>query len=296
MNLQLMRFFVAAADAGSLSAASEKLNYAQSNLSTRIAQLERELGEQLFYRYKRGVTLTAKGRIFYKYAVRILSIAEEAANAVKDQDVAQGNLLLGSLEATALGDLPDLLSAYNAKYPNVSLSLQVDLNDFFQEKVLRHTLDGAFMVSPVSHPSLIEIPFKKDRLIFVGSNSSSPSSPNELLRTARLITFPDGSAFRNRLELLLASQEIPYYDRLIVINSLGVMISNISAGLGYGYLPINVVSRYIQRGLMREYPVESSFSELNISFVYRRDHMNDAAFRYFLQMVRGMGDTEKQIL
>ena len=289
MDLQLMRFFVAAADAGSLSAASEKLNYAQSNLSTRIAQLERELGEQLFYRYKRGVTLTAKGRIFYKYAVRILSIAEEAANAVKDQDVAQGNLLLGSLEATALGDLPDLLSAYNAKYPNVSLSLQVDLNDFFQEKVLRRTLDGAFMVSPVSHPSLIEIPFKKDR-------PSSLSSPDELLRTARLITFPDGSAFRNRLELLLASQEIPYYDRLIVINSLGAMISNISAGLGYGYLPVNVVSRYIQRGLMREYPVESSFSELNISFVYRRDHMNDAAFRYFLQMVRGMGDTEKQIL
>lgn len=285
MDLQLLRFFVTSADAGSFSAASEELHYAQSNLSTRIAQLENNLGEKLFYRYKRGVTLTTKGRLFYQYAVKILSIAEEAMFAMQDQDTAQGSLVLGSLEATALGDLPELFSAYHIKYPDVSLSLQIDLNDFFQDRVLHRSLDGAFMVSPVSHPSLVEVPFKTDHLIFVGSCSASTSSPGELLRTAPLITFPEGSAFRQRLELLLASQEIPYYDRLIVMNSLGAIIANISAGLGYGYLPSSIVSRYIKRGLMQEYAIESDFSELNISFIYRRDHLMDAAFRYFLQMI-----------
>ncbi len=51
MDLQTLRFFVAAADEGSFSAAAEKLSYAQSNLSNRIKQLEEELGEPLFYRY-----------------------------------------------------------------------------------------------------------------------------------------------------------------------------------------------------------------------------------------------------
>ena len=60
MDLQTLRFFVAAAEAGSFSAAAEDLNYAQSNLSNRIKQLEEELGEPLFYRYRRGVALTAK--------------------------------------------------------------------------------------------------------------------------------------------------------------------------------------------------------------------------------------------
>lgn len=285
MDLQLLRFFVTSADAGSFSAAGEKLRYAQSNLSTRIAQLENELGTPLFYRYKRGVRLTAKGRVFYDYAVRILSIAEEAACAVRDQETARGRLVLGSLEATALGDLPELLSAYHAKYPDVALSLQIDLNDFFVNKILQRSLDGAFMIGPVVHPFLVEAPYKTDFLVFVGSKSSHSAPPEEILQSAPLITFPEGSAFRQRFELLLASQEIPYYDRLFVMNSLGAMIANISAGLGYGYLPKSIIQPYIDRSLIQEYPLGSAFSELNISFVYRRDHLKDAAFRYFLQML-----------
>ena len=69
MDLQTLRFFVASADAGSFSAAAENLHYAQSNLSNRIKQLEEELGEPLFYRHKRGVSLTAKGKVFYDYSI-----------------------------------------------------------------------------------------------------------------------------------------------------------------------------------------------------------------------------------
>ena len=59
MDLQTLRFFIAAADTGSFSAAADDLHYAQSNLSNRIKQLEEELGEPLFYRHKRGVSLIA---------------------------------------------------------------------------------------------------------------------------------------------------------------------------------------------------------------------------------------------
>ena len=67
MDLQTLRFFVAVADAGSFSAAAENLHYAQSNLSNRIKQLEEELGEPLFYRHKRGVSLTAKLDVVFIY-------------------------------------------------------------------------------------------------------------------------------------------------------------------------------------------------------------------------------------
>ena len=169
MDLQTLRFFVASADAGSFSAAGEKLRYAQSNLSNRIRQLEEELGEPLFYRYKRGVTLTAKGKVFYDYAQRVLLLTEEAVTVIRDMEHPRGSLKLGSLEATALKHLPSLLSEYHRMYPDVSLSLQTDMNDVFLGQVLSRKIDGAFVSGPVNHPEIEEKYFRSEKLVLVGN-------------------------------------------------------------------------------------------------------------------------------
>lgn len=86
--------------------------------------------------------------------------------AVRDTEHARGKLVLGSLEATALGDLPDLLASYHKQYPDVSLSLQTDMNDVFLEQVLNRKLDGAFVAGPVAHPELAEHSPPLDSLLF----------------------------------------------------------------------------------------------------------------------------------
>ena len=286
MDFHTLRYFAEAARTGSFSIAAEKCHYAQSNLSSRIRQLEEELGEPLFYRNNRGVSLTAKGEVFYDYAIRILQLSEEAAKAVHDMDIARGKLTIGSLEATALGDLPSLLSTYHQKNPEVKLSLKVDMNDVFLEQVLNRTLDGAFVSGPVDHPQLTEIPFKQDRLLLVGGPDANVQDVEDILQNASLITFPEGSVFRHRLEMMLAQKSIAYQDRLTVLNSLGAMIANIRAGIGYGYLPVSVVTPYIERGQMVSLPTQSPYDQLHIVFLYRSDHILDAAFRFFLDMIR----------
>ncbi len=77
-------FFRTVAEEGSYSAAAEKLNYAQSNLSSRIIQLEKECGALLFQRHKNGITLTGKGSLLLDYAVQILDISNEMEKAVRD--------------------------------------------------------------------------------------------------------------------------------------------------------------------------------------------------------------------
>ena len=157
MDLQVLRFFVTVAQEGGFTAASEKLHYAQSNLSTRIRQMEEELGETLFYRNKRGVTLTAKGELFYEYANRILNMSEEAMTAMRDMDHARGSLTIGSIEATALGDLPGLFAEYHRDYPDVKLSLTTDMNDVFVDKVLNREIDGAFVAESPERKELNEL-------------------------------------------------------------------------------------------------------------------------------------------
>lgn len=287
MDLQVLRFFVTVAQEGGFTAASERLHYAQSNLSTRIRQMEEELGETLFYRNKRGVTLTAKGELFYGYANRILNMSEEAMTAMRDMDHARGSLTIGAIEATALGDLPKLFANYHKEYPDVKLSLTTDLNDVFADKVLNREIDGAFVAESPQRTDLEEIFIKKEKLVFVTSTQEQASDLWELLKTAPIITFPEGSIFRRRLELLLASHGNLSPAQMIILNSLGAQLVNISSGLGIGYLPESITESFTSQGLMKKYELEDKdrLSELDITFIYRRDHIMDAAFRYFLERV-----------
>lgn len=285
MDLQSMRFFVSTADAGSFSAAAEKLSYAQSNLSTRIRLLEEELGEPLFYRGRKGVTLTAKGQVFYEYALQLLRLSEEAVNAVQNLDEPRGRLRIGSLEAIVLEDLPELMSAYHGRFPDVKLMLHTDMNEKLQSLVLDRSMDGAFIAGPTSNPDLIEIPFSVKHLILVGSAKEKERPAESILTEAPLITFPEGSIFRHRFEMLLSSYSSNYQNRLHVMNSLSANIVNICAGIGYGYLTKSGSAFFIAQGLMREYKIYDPYSELNIIFVYRRDRVMDAAFVRFLEMV-----------
>ena len=250
MDLQVLRFFVTVAQEGGFTAASEKLHYAQSNLSTRIRQMEEELGETLFYRNKRGVTLTAKGELFYEYANRILNMSEEAMTAMRDMDHARGSLMIGSIEATALGDLPSLFAEYHRDYPDVKLSLTTDMNDVFVDKVLNREIDGAFVAESPERKELNELFIRKDKLVFVTSIQEESSDIWELLKTAPVITFPEGSIFRRRLELLLASHGIISPSQMIILNSLGAQMVNITSGLGVGYLPESIIGPYAAQGLM----------------------------------------------
>lgn len=282
MDIQTLYFFKTIADHKSFTAASEVLHYAQSNLSTQIKKLEDEMGVTLFHRFKRGVSLTAKGQLFYEYADNILRLTKEASSAMSDMDIARGDLRIGSIEATALRDLPELIRYYHSNYPEVRLSMKTDMNDVFPGLVLGHKLDGAFIVGPYEHPELENHYFKSDELVLVGSIYDESCSAEEILYEKSLITFPEGSAFRQRMELLLASRSIAYSDRLTVFNSLGAMLANIVAGLGFGYLPKSVVSSYIERGLISEHYIDDPYSDLKIVFIHRKDRIMDAAFRYFV--------------
>ncbi len=286
MDLQVMKYFKAIADTGSFTAASEQLHYAQSNLSTQIMHLEEELETKLLYRHKRGVSLTSDGKLFYNYVNDILRMVDEASLSLKDMDTARGDLRLGSIEATALNDLPKLIGDYHLKYPAVHISLITDLNDFFLKPVLDHKLDGVFVEGPIDHPEVEEIILKREKLVLVGSSSEKNLTADEILQDKELITFPEGSSFRRRMEKLLASKGISYSDRITIFNSLGAMITNIAAGLGFGYLPESIVTEYIGRDLMTIYPLDDPFSEFDVVLAYRKDHIRVASFRYFIEMLK----------
>jgi len=124
MDIQDLKYFCTAASEGSLSKAAQKLHYAQSNLSTKIMQLEQELGTPLFYRNNHGVTLTPKGELLLRYATDLINLAEETVIAVRNGATAQGMLKIGSMESTVVSYLSEFLTAFRAGHPQVTVQVE----------------------------------------------------------------------------------------------------------------------------------------------------------------------------
>lgn len=235
MDLHALRIFKAIADSGSFSAAAHALNYAQSNISTRIQQLEMELQCSLFYRNNRGIDLTPKGKLLLEYADRILALADVAATAMQEDGVARGPLSIGSMETVASVHLPRLLAKYHHQYPQVRLSLTTGNTSYCIEQVLGHDLDGAFVAGPIHHPDLVQKAYCLEHLLLVGDMAHGETDFWNNLAKETLLVFPYGCSYRAMLEAIV-NQPKRGMDRIIEFNSLGAMLASICAGLGIGLL------------------------------------------------------------
>src|SRR5919107_4072244 len=122
MTLQQLRYFLAAAEHGSFSAAAQALFMAQPSLSDQIRRLEAELGVALFARGGRALELTEAGRLFLPHAERTLAAAEEAAESVREvRDITGGTVTFGTFGSAHHYLLGGLVEEFRARYPSVRL-------------------------------------------------------------------------------------------------------------------------------------------------------------------------------
>lgn len=285
MDIHSLQIFKAIADHGSFSAAAHQLNYAQSNISTRIQQLEEELHCPLFYRNNRGIALTPKGQLLRAYADSILNLVDKTTVIMQEDGIARGPLAIGSMETTAIVHLPGLLAAYHRQYPEVSLSLSTGNTAQNMEAVLNHTLDGAFVAGPVRHPELLQQDYHQEHLHLVTDSLHARTGSWRKLEQQTLLVFPYGCSYRALLERLLEKRNI-VTNNIIEFNSLGAMLASICAGLGMSLLPESITASYIQSGQMSGLEIPAAYADAMTVFIYRKDHIPNAAFIKFLELVR----------
>jgi len=124
MNLRQLEYFVAIADAGSLSGAAERLFVSQPSLSQQIAALERELGGRLLERLPRGVRLTAAGQSLLPEARAAIRHAERGRRLVRSAlELEAGQLEVVASTSIAAGVLPAVLAVWQQSYPRIEVSL-----------------------------------------------------------------------------------------------------------------------------------------------------------------------------
>lgn len=283
IDIQELKFFQTTAKCGSFLAASHELNYAQSNISTKIQQLEHKLNTPLFYRNNRGVELTPKGKLFLQYSEQILKLLSDAETAMNDTDNAHGSLSLGSLETIAQIHLPGLLSEYHDKYPDVQLSVHTGISTDLVDTVLNRQMDAAFIAGPVSHADLAYQPFVKEELVL--ATPYNITSIDELdLQSNTLLVFPYGCYYRSLLERLLQDYNlIP--NAILEFNSIGALISSLYAGLGIALLPKSILDFHKINSSISFLKLPNNYSSVTTNLVYRKDSYITTAFSKFIDTV-----------
>jgi LysR family hca operon transcriptional activator len=147
MELRHIRYFIAVAEAGSLTEAAEhRLYTSQPSLSRQIRDLEEEVGVPLLLRSARGVEPTAAGLAFLEHGRAVLAQVEATLEAARRAaEPAKQRLAIGFLTGQEMTWLPEALRLLRAELPNVDVVVSSDYSPDLAQAVARGKLDIAFM-------------------------------------------------------------------------------------------------------------------------------------------------------
>ena len=124
MDIKDMRAFYAIVEEGNISHAAQRLDIAQPALSRQMKRLESSLGVQLFERGSRRIRLTDAGRVMYTRVEHILGMVDGTVREITEigSGIA-GSVRLGTITTSGALLLPELISEFHSRYPNVTYQI-----------------------------------------------------------------------------------------------------------------------------------------------------------------------------
>lgn len=169
MELRHLRYFVAVAEAGSLTVAAQRiLHTSQPSLSRQIRDLEDEVGAQLLTRSARGIELTPAGRVFLDHARSVLSQVEAAAEAARRAaHPAKPCFVMGFLTGHELTWMPEALQILRDELPNIDVMISSQYSPGLANALLKEKVDAAFLRREEGFPDLAFHLLVKEPLVVV---------------------------------------------------------------------------------------------------------------------------------
>lgn len=250
MDLDLARTFLAVYETGNFNRAADQLNVTQSTVSSRIQNLEAQLGQALFQRSRAGTEPTAAGRRFHHHATALMRIWLHARQELVLPEPLEEVLTVGG--QFTLWD--DLLAAWlpwmRRNLPAVAIRAELGLPDTLMQRLVDGTLDIGIMYAPQNRAGFIIDKLMDDRLIAVAAEPHT-GGPGD----AGYVFVDWGPEFRADHAQAFPSAALP-----AVSVSHGLLaLSHILACGGSAYLPQRTVRTLLKEGRLRRLKEMPSF-------------------------------------
>ncbi|BDZ78200.1 LysR family transcriptional regulator [Claveliimonas bilis] len=290
MQLQQMRYVLAAAEKNSFSAAAKSLFISQPSLSQQIGNLEKELGIPLFIRHSKSVTLTDAGEQFVIQAQRILNRVDQLSDTMKKYSLQQsGTLRIGMLWIAGYLGLSSVITDYHKRYPHITYHLKVEGSNTLLKMLSSREIDAAFVISTdniLAEEDLYYQQLMDDRYMVILSAQNPLSSKSSLtiqdLKEEKIIMPAKASAFRQNMEQLFAQNNISP-NVLCETSQSDLVMQLASQGLAVGFASRSI-ARKLQNPACRILPLKPRISR-PIYYVTLKELLDYPPIRSFTSFV-----------
>jgi DNA-binding transcriptional LysR family regulator len=286
MDWGKLRSFHAAAEAGSLTSAGDRLGISQSAVSRQIAALEETLGVSLFQRHARGLVLTDAGHTLFRSTMEMAQAAQSANTALRDQqETPQGELIVSAPVAFGSTWLVPRLGGFVKKHPDLHLDLRLEDREY---DLLKLEAECAIRLWAADKADLIQ-----RKLGTVATNlyaspeylkaAGVPKTPQDL-DNHRIIAYGDESSPLQEMSFAcrVGRDDAPPRPATLKVNNVFAMLRAVDAGLGIADVPDYMASTMPR--LVKVLP-ENVGPVFDLYFIYPSDLRRSkrvAAFRDFV--------------
>lgn len=160
MEIRLLQYFLAVVQEENISRAADVLHVTQPTLSRQMAQLEEELGTQLFIR-GRHLALTDAGIMLRRRAEEVVALMDKIEDEFQSQEEIGGIISIGSGGLNASKMLPAVMEGFRKKYPKVQFSLYTNSAEYVREQLEQGLLDFGLLLEPIDVTKFDYIRMKK---------------------------------------------------------------------------------------------------------------------------------------
>jgi len=277
MDLAALAIFRAVVRENGVTRAAAKLNRVQSNVTTRIKQLEAQLGIDLFVRDGRRLVLTPAGETLLPYAERLLALADEARHALKAGHPS-GRLRLGTMESVAATRLPTVLARYHQHWPDVTLELETGTTGRLLDRVREFEVDAALIGTPLDGPPAAPLfdyaPIYREELVILTPRGHGPIQRPADVALSTLVTFERGCTYRSYIEKWYLQHDARPL-RVLELGSYHAIVACVAAGAGVAVAPRSVLALQRNFDEVGVHPL-GDFGIVDTLLVWRRGHLSPA--------------------
>ncbi|HEV2864086.1 MAG TPA: LysR family transcriptional regulator [Pyrinomonadaceae bacterium] len=290
MEITQLEFFVSVIEEGGFSKAAERVYRTQPAVSIAIRRLEEEVGAPLLDRSQKSPTLTDAGRIVYDYARRILSLRDQARDAVGELRALQrGRVRVGANESTSLYLLPDVILAFRDRHPGVKVEIYRHASARLPREVLDGNLDFALTAYEPADSDLASFPVLEDELVLV-THPAHPLAGRDSVTVEELgresfLAHNVKAASRNRVVEAFAEHHTPL-NIALELATIETIKRFVLKQVGIAFVPHMCVAEELEAGALSSVPVRGLDYRRTIWAIHRRGATHSHATEAFLKLLR----------
>ena len=270
MNIHHLRYAKAVGDVGSFSGAAKACHVSQPSLSNAVAQIEQELGDALFIRSTRKVSLTPFGEYVLPLIEEAVKAVEEVhAGAKRHHGNGQAVIRMGLSPLVNARLLKQVIEPFERKLPEVNIIFKECMLDDMDERIAARRLDVSCVLQGSSTSTSKTLPLYKEALFYLPAHASKlDGKPIRLgdLSTDVFVTTMDGCGLSDAIRKLFKQKRVRFNEYPGHALSYEVVQEWVSLGIGSGILPDSKVTH--QRRIARPI-VQNSGEPIEVKYELR---------------------------